>query len=117
VAVLLTGQLRTAEFTVPFMEELVVRASAPSPVHVFAHVWALRQKDNTAGAKYLKHAGPAVSDQADEAAVDSAAASEKAKVLAAKAIAGARAEARLRRMEGLAEMVVEDEEDFERVSG
>ena len=40
IAVLLTGQLRTAEVALPFIEENLVRASAPRPVHAFAHVWA-----------------------------------------------------------------------------
>lgn len=40
IALLLTGQLRTAEFTLPFIELNVIDASRPSDLHVFAHVWS-----------------------------------------------------------------------------
>jgi hypothetical protein len=42
IALLLTGQLRTAEFTLPFIELNVIDASRPSDLHVFAHVWSPR---------------------------------------------------------------------------
>ena len=40
LALLLTGQLRTAEVTLPMLEANLVLASAPAAVDVFAHVWA-----------------------------------------------------------------------------
>ena len=46
IAVALSGQLRTAELTLPFLEELVIRASLPTPVHLFGHLWALKSLSN-----------------------------------------------------------------------
>jgi len=51
IALLLAGQLRTAEATLPFLEQNLVRASAPATVAVFAHVWAVIDgPEPTAGA-------------------------------------------------------------------
>lgn len=78
IALMLTGQLRTAELTLPFLEENVVRASAPRAVHLFAHLWSL--------------------GSAEEGA------------------AGARALARLRRVQGLKEVMVDPEDQWEAIT-
>ena len=89
IAVLLTGQLRTAEVCVAFLEENVIRASAPSEVHVFAHVWSLLGKRNNFSEKVNPDGG--------------------------HRDAAAQGEARLRRVPGLKAFVVEPEEGYSRI--
>jgi hypothetical protein len=55
IALLLTGQLRTAEFTLPFMELNLIDASRPSDLHVFAHVWSPRRAINSSGGTAAEH--------------------------------------------------------------
>ena len=52
IAILLVAQLRTAEVTLPFLEENVIHASAPAPIHIFAHVWSLQDSSPVAAATH-----------------------------------------------------------------
>ena len=87
-------------------------------VHVFAHVWALRQAKD--GSKYIKgghsNKDAAASTTARTSSTTTTSPDDSATAAkAAAALAGARAEARLRRMRGLKAIEVEDEDNFDSI--
>lgn len=82
-------------------------------MHVFAHVWALRQAKD--GSKYLKGSYHKQKDASTSTASTDSPGDAAAAAKTAAALAGVRAEARLRRMRGLKAIVVEEEDHFDSI--